>query len=82
MSSMYFQLNRSLICNSEQKYIIFSPQTFMKQTIDVVNENVDVYCKVLIPPEIKLRFSEVSLKFKIKSPPKKISDLTVYVSST
>ena len=40
---MLFALNKSVVCNSEQKYIVFHSNS---KVVDVVNENVDVFCKV------------------------------------
>ena len=57
---MYFALNKSIVCNSEQKYIVFNSN---HKVIDVINENVDVFCKIEIPQEILEKNQEISMKF-------------------
>ena len=76
---MFFALNKSIVCNSEQKYIVFNCN---HKVIEVINENVDVFCKIEIPREINEKNQEISMKFAIKNcDGKKVTDLIVYMSS-
>ena len=77
-NSLWDPLNKSVLCNSEQKYNFFHCN---HKVIEVVNENVDVFCKIPVPLELQEK-SEISLQFKIKNcDGSKVNDLTTYVSS-